>query len=359
MDDKGKDDVGMDGKGKDDKGMDDEVMDDIRMDDVDEVMDDIRMDDVGMNSKGMEDIHMDGTDKKIDLSEYMEYLDIVNKTFRTENEAYRFYLEYARRKGFGVRKDDLKYRGLKENAYRRTYKCCKQGFRASKHFDRAVTIRTPRGLSRCGCPALFQVQLQEKGDGRWFVKNFVDDHNHPFVPPDLTPYLSSHRKLTDAQKADVIEYAVGGLRTHQIMNVMEKNAGGLDNLGFIDRDLYNHVSIQKRKRIEGNDARYLLTYMLAQKQADPEFFYQYTKDSEGHLRNIFWADSQSRIDYVAFGGVVVFDSTYRSNRYRLPFVPFVGLNHHRSTVLYGIGLVSDETVESYQWLLTVFLEAMS
>jgi len=105
MDDKGKDDVGMDGKGKDDKGMDDEVMDDIRMDDV------------GMNSKGMEDIHMDGTDKKIDLSEYMEYLDIVHKTFRTENEAYRFYLEYARRKCFGVRKDDLKYRGLKENAY--------------------------------------------------------------------------------------------------------------------------------------------------------------------------------------------------------------------------------------------------
>jgi len=71
------------------------------------------------------------------------------------------------------------------------------------------------------------------------------------------------------------------------MNVMEKNAGGLDNLGFIDRDLYNHVSIQKRKRIEGNDARYLLIYMLAQKQEDPEFFYQYTKDSEGHLRNIF------------------------------------------------------------------------
>ena len=77
------------------------------------------------------------------------------------------------------------------------------------------------------------------------------------------------------------------------------------------------------------------------------------------MRNIFWADSQSRIDYVAFGGVVVFDNTYRSNKYRLPFVPFVGLNHHRSTVLFGVGLVSDETVASYQWLLHVFLEAMS
>ena len=95
------------------------------------------------------------------------------------------------------------------------------------------------------------------------------------------------------------------------MNVMEKNAGGPDKLGFIDRDLYNHVSIQKKRKIEGSDTRYLLTYMIAQKKADPEFFFKYTKDSEGHLRNIFWADSQSRIDYVAFGGVVVFDSTYR------------------------------------------------
>ena len=77
------------------------------------------------------------------------------------------------------------------------------------------------------------------------------------------------------------------------------------------------------------------------------------------MRNIFWANSQSRIDYVAFGGSVVFDSTYRSNKYRLPFVPFVGLNHHRNTVFFGIGLVSDGTVASYQWLLHVFLEAMS
>ena len=50
------------------------------------------------------------------------------------------------------------------------------------------------------------------------------------------------------------------------MNVMEKNAEGPDKLGFIDRDLYNHVSVQKKRKIEGSDARYLLTYMIAQKK---------------------------------------------------------------------------------------------
>jgi hypothetical protein len=267
MDDKDNDFVAMDPKGMDGMCMDDKDNEDAGKDGID-------MDDVHMQGKGIDNKGMAGSD----LNEYMEYLEIVKKTFRTEEEAYMFYVGYARKKGFGVRKDDLKYRGPgpKQNAYRRTYKCCKQGWRALKHFNRAERKRTPRGLSRCGCPALFQVELQDSS-GLWFVKNFVDKHNHLFVPADLTPYLSAHRRMTDAQKADVIEYAVGGLRTHQIMNVMEKNARGPDKLGFIDRDLYNHVSIQKKRKIEGSDARYLLTYMIAQKKSRPGILFQIHK----------------------------------------------------------------------------------
>jgi hypothetical protein len=42
-------------------------------------------------------------------------------------------------------------------------------------------------------------------------------------------------------------------------------------------------------------------------------------------KGLFWSDSQSRRDYEAFGDVVVFYSTHRTNKYNLPFVPFVGL----------------------------------
>jgi zinc finger SWIM domain-containing protein 3 len=40
-------------------------------------------------------------------------------------------------------------------------------------------------------------------------------------------------------------------------------------------------------------------------------------------------------------------------------VPFVGLNHHRSTVIFGCGIISHETTEAYEWMLEVFSEAMS
>ncbi|KAL2480994.1 Protein FAR1-RELATED SEQUENCE 5 [Abeliophyllum distichum] len=40
------------------------------------------------------------------------------------------------------------------------------------------------------------------------------------------------------------------------------------------------------------------------------------------------------------------------------FGPFVGVNHHGQTVIFGCGLLSDETTESFIWLFTKFIEAM-
>jgi len=34
-------------------------------------------------------------------------------------------------------------------------------------------------------------------------------------------------------------------------------------------------------------------------------------DEQGHLVGLFWCDTQSLLDYAAFGDVVVFDSTYK------------------------------------------------
>jgi hypothetical protein len=59
---------------------------------------------------------------------------------------------------------------------------------------------------------------------------------------------------------------------------METNAGGDDKLGFIRRDMYNHVAHQKKEKIDGSDAKYFLSYMKAQTTKDPDFFFRHTKD---------------------------------------------------------------------------------
>jgi hypothetical protein len=74
------------------------------------------------------------------------------------------------------------------------------------------------------------------------------------------------------------------------------------------------------------------------------------------LKSLFWADGTSRSDYFCFGDVVAFDTTYRKNKYNYPLVFFSGCNHHSQTVIFGAALVSDETTETYKWLLWCFLE---
>ncbi|KAH9703973.1 protein FAR1-RELATED SEQUENCE [Citrus sinensis] len=66
----------------------------------------------------------------------------------------------------------------------------------------------------------------------------------------------------------------------------------------------------------------------------------------------------ARYDYECFGDVLAFDATYKTNAYQKPLVTLVGTNHHRKTTVFGFGLLGDETVESYTWLLQTFLSAM-
>ncbi|XP_077215974.1 protein FAR1-RELATED SEQUENCE 5-like [Tasmannia lanceolata] len=81
-------------------------------------------------------------------------------------------------------------------------------------------------------------------------------------------------------------------------------------------------------------------------------------DVDGNLRSMFWADSRAREAYLKFCNVIVFDVTYKTNRYRMPFAPFTGVNHHRQSTLFGCALLADEKDETFTWLFKQWLDCM-
>ncbi|XP_004309848.1 PREDICTED: protein FAR1-RELATED SEQUENCE 5-like [Fragaria vesca subsp. vesca] len=92
---------------------------------------------------------------------------------------------------------------------------------------------------------------------------------------------------------------------------------------------------------------------------DPHFFCRFTTDSEDRMVDMFWRDGHSFVDYQCYGDVLIFDSTYKTNVYNRPLVLFVGTNNHRGSIVFGAALLSDETVETYTWLLRKFLDSMN
>ena len=57
-------------------------------------------------------------------------------------------------------------------------------------------------------------------------------------------------------------------------------------------------------------------------------FYSMQVDQDNRMSNFFWRDGRSKLNYNSFGDVVIFYTTYRTNKYNLIYAPFVGIHHH-------------------------------
>nr|GFC02102.1 hypothetical protein [Tanacetum cinerariifolium] len=77
------------------------------------------------------------------------------------------------------------------------------------------------------------------------------------------------------------------------------------------------------------------------------------------LSGLFWADETAKRNYIAFGDIVGFDATFRTHKYFMVFVSFTGIDNHQRCVTFGAGFLSNENVESYEWLLKCFKKTMS
>ncbi|KAF3778900.1 FAR1-RELATED SEQUENCE 9 protein [Nymphaea thermarum] len=67
------------------------------------------------------------------------------------------------------------------------------GFRQTKNKgdSQENKKRRVRLVTREGCPA--KLVVRKDGSGKWVVRIFVKDHNHPMVLPNKVQYLRSHR----------------------------------------------------------------------------------------------------------------------------------------------------------------------
>ena len=100
-------------------------------------------------------------------------------------------------------------------------------------------------------------------------------------------------------------------------------------------------------------------YFNRQLKENPSYYFATQLDCEEFITNIFWADARMIIDYSHFGDVITFDTTYSTNRDTRPLGVFLGLNHHRETVVFEGAPLYDEKIESFVLLFETFLKAMS
>ncbi|KAJ7959690.1 Protein far-red impaired response 1-like [Quillaja saponaria] len=264
--------------------------------------------------------------------------------FESHGEAYSFYQEYARSIGFNTAIQNSRRSKTSREFIDAKFACSRYGTkreydksfnrpraRQPKHDSENSTGR--RSCSKTDCKA--SMHVKRRTDGKWVIHSFVREHNHDLLPAQAVSEQT--RKMYATMARQFAEY---------------KNVVGLKN------DSKNPFDKGRNLALEAGDAKILLDFFTQMQNMNSNFFYAVDLGDDQRLKNLLWIDAKARHDYSSFCDVVSLDTTYIRNKYKMPLVLFVGVNHHYQFLLLGCALVLDESTTTYTWLMQTWLKAV-
>lgn len=274
----------------------------------------------------------------------------VGMEFESYDDAYNYYNCYAREAGFRVRVKNSWFKRNSREKYGAVLCCSSQGFKRIKDVNRL------RKETRTGCPAMVRMRLVDSR--RWRILEVTLDHNHLL---GAKAYKSIKKMGTGGTKKTLQSDSDAEGRTIKLYRALVIDSGGNNgNSNSSGRELGSSSDHHPDQlNLKKGDTQAIYNYICRMQLTNPNFFYLMDLNDEGRLRNMIWLDTRCRAAIGYFSDVIYVDTTYLSNKYEIPLVTFVGMNHHGQSVLLGCGLLSGETAESYLWVLKAWLTSTS
>ncbi|XP_042966947.1 protein FAR1-RELATED SEQUENCE 5-like isoform X4 [Carya illinoinensis] len=294
------------------------------------------------DAEGMNDLSDD--DEKVDPP-------TAGMKFPSDNEVLLYYKRYAKQEGFGVIIKRTK-RDLDGNAKYVTIGCARGG----RYYPSYSNLAKPRATTKTDCKAKVNARVV---NGEWVLTSVELLHNHSTVSPKKSRFFRSHRVLDEYSQRMLDLNDRAGIRMNKNFQALVTEAGGFENLEFQEKDCRNYIDKARYLRMGKGGGEALNDYFTRMRKMNDGFVSVMDVDDEFRVRNVFWADARSRAAYAVFGDVITFDTTYLTNRYGMPFAPFVGVNHHGQSILLGAGLISSEDTSTFVWLFEAWLECMN
>ncbi|KAL3719104.1 hypothetical protein ACJRO7_004107, partial [Eucalyptus globulus] len=171
-----------------------------------------------------------------------------------------------------------------------------------------------RTVKRTGCEACIKFKIE---NGVWIVDKFKNVHNHPFIDDKQKHLIRSYRHMTNTNKSILTSMA------------------GAGEYWLTLRDCQNFLQSNRMNLISAGDCQTLINHFNCLQSNGSNFSYTFQLDEEQRLTNFFYF------------GDVVFDTTYRTNKYNMI-----------CNVFFGCAFLSDETIASFVWAFQSFLKAM-
>ena len=131
-----------------------------------------------------------------------------------------------------------------------------------------------------------------------------------------------------------------------------------DIVTWIYDDLYNFVYQKEgaRREFDSNDFVEALEQIKSQNN---KFQYDMRISETNELQQAIWMYPEQKMNYCRFNDIVVFDNTYKTNRFRMPFGIFTDVNNYGQSVCFAGTIMSDESTDSFVWTFNTFLKMVN
>ena len=191
----------------------------------------------------------------------------------------------------------------------------------------------------------------------WHFSSMNFEHNHPPDCVDTTDYVHRHDLLTEEHKAFIQNCAKILMPPSEIQQLLSVQFS--DSPPHLESDDIRNVAYPNRGDWRASDdARKLLELLFDLQRADPNWYIQYETDEESRLTHLFWQRPSQRELATDVYQILIHDNTYKTNRFKLPFGVFAGVNRHGHTVTLAQCLAFKEGTTDYEWAYNCFQESV-
>ena len=167
--------------------------------------------------------------------------------FSSADEMFEYYKAYGIQEGFPVMRRSCR-KGDDGSIRYVTFTCGRNGKSKSKS-DNALRLQPNQKI---GCNAKIAGHL-DVVTGKWVSGNMYLEHNHA-VSPSKSRYYRCNRTISHFVRKQLEINEQAGIKMAQSFKFIVVEAGGFENISFLERDARNHVDKVRRLRLKEGDA---------------------------------------------------------------------------------------------------------
>jgi hypothetical protein len=253
-----------------------------------------------------------------------------------------------------IRRSRKNLQGINPNEILTVDMECRQA--TTSHPDRVGAGLRQVSTMRCDCPYKVNIRSYLIQGVRWYQiapqPHPYNVHNHDFE--DVRGFAIA-RRLTEEQLAHVVTLLDVGTPPRQVIRSLQQS---FPEAMAIKRDIYNASARLRRQELVGRTSiEALIDSLVSGNKSDPNYWdHRLQVDELNQVSHLFIACKRDVVKNRRFSKVIHMDSTYKTNRKRLPLLNICGFTSINTTFEIGLCWKINELERSYIWSLSAYKE---